>query len=65
MSGRTGLYFAWRMLDRYRNREAINEHQIEFALAAIANATGRAPIHGSPTYEFESEAALRGRHAPK
>jgi len=65
MSGRTGLYFAWRMLDRYRNREAINEHQIEFALKAIESVHGRRPIAGSPTYEFDDESALRGRHAPK
>jgi hypothetical protein len=59
------LKFAWKILDRGRNREAVSAHQIEFALQAIENVTGRAPIHGSPTYEFENEAALRGRHTPK
>ncbi|MFM0752620.1 hypothetical protein [Paraburkholderia strydomiana] len=48
------------MIDRRRNRENINEHQIEMALTAIAKVTGR-----SPTYEFDDEAALRNRHAPK
>ncbi|NYH24673.1 hypothetical protein [Paraburkholderia bryophila] len=59
MSGRNGLYFAWKLIDRYRNREAINEHQIEFALKAIETVTGRRPIHGSQALEFEDEARLR------
>lgn len=59
MSGRTGLFWAWLMLDRFRAKQYINAHQIEFALAAIEQVHGRRPIHGSPTYEFEDEQRLR------
>lgn len=59
------LRWAWKLIDRKRTRENVSAHQIEIVLAAIANVTGRAPIHGSPTYEFDDEAALRNRHAPK
>jgi hypothetical protein len=53
------LKWAWRLIDRHRNREHIDSNQMEHALAAIANVTGRAPIHGSPTYEFDDEQRLR------
>jgi hypothetical protein len=65
MSGRTGLYWAWRMLDRFRARQDINPHQIEQAIAAIANVHGRSPKHGSPTYEFDDEAMLRQKATPR
>ncbi|MGY6161862.1 hypothetical protein [Paraburkholderia strydomiana] len=44
------LAWAWRMIDRHRRRESVRPHQVEFALAAIANVTGRHPIHRSPTH---------------
>jgi hypothetical protein len=56
---RVGLYWAWLMLDRFRAKQAINPHQIEYALNAIEAVHGRRPIHGSPTYEFEDEQRLR------
>jgi hypothetical protein len=59
------LAWAWKMLDRHRRRENVNAHQIDFALAAIANATGRAPIRGSPTHEFDDEERLRLKAAPR
>ncbi|MFX1716722.1 hypothetical protein [Paraburkholderia sp. A1RO-5L] len=59
------LKWAWRILDRRRARENVDENQIAQALAAIANVHGRAPIPGSLTYEFTDEAALRAKHAPK
>jgi hypothetical protein len=62
---RVGLYWAWLMLDRFRASQAINPHQIEFALKAIESVLGRRPISGSPTYEFHNESALRGKHASK
>lgn len=59
MSHRTGLYWAWLMLDRYRAKQNISSHQIDFALTAIEAVHGRRPIHGSPMYEFEDEVRLR------
>lgn len=59
------LAWAWRLIDRSRAGENIDGNQIAHALAAIANVTGRAPISGSIGYEFEDEAALRQRHAPR
>jgi hypothetical protein len=59
------LAWAWRLIDRHRRREHIDSNQIGQALKAIASVTGRAPIHGSPTYEFDDEAALRTRHVPR
>lgn len=59
------LIWAWRLIDRKRRRESIDANQIAHALAAILAVHGRAPIHGSPTYEFDGEAELRARHAPK
>jgi hypothetical protein len=64
MSGRTGLYWAWRILDRYRARQDIHAHQIEQALAAIANVTGRSPNPG-PNYEFADEDVLRRKVSPR
>lgn len=59
------LKWAWAMLDRFRARQNVNEHQIEYALAAIETVHGRRPIHGSPIYEFDGEAELRAKHAPR
>lgn len=59
------LAWAWRLIDRSRARENIDGNQIAHALAAIANVTGRAPIANSLPYEFDGEAELRTRHAPK
>lgn len=59
MSHRSGTYWAWRMIDRHRNREKLTQHQLDFALAAIEQVTGRKPIPGDPGYQFEGEAALR------
>lgn len=64
-SNGVSLAWAWKLIDRRRNRENITPHQIEFALAAIANLTGRSPISGSPTYDFDDEATLRARHSAK
>jgi hypothetical protein len=56
---RVGLYFAWKLIDRFRARQNVNTHQIEFALKAIETVHGRRPIHGSPTYQFDDETRLR------
>jgi hypothetical protein len=65
MSHRSGTYWAWRMIDRHRNRENINEHQIEYALKAIETVHSRRPIHGSPTYRFDDEDILRAKAVPR
>jgi hypothetical protein len=65
MSHRSGTYWAWRMIDRHRNRENINMHQIEFALAAIEQVHGRRPIHDSPGYLFEDDERLRAKVGPR
>ncbi|MGF6772897.1 hypothetical protein P3T18_005391 [Paraburkholderia sp. GAS199] len=65
MSGRTGFYFAKRLIDRYRNREKLTQHQIEFALAAIEQVHSRRAIHGLATFEFEDEQRLREKVAAR
>ncbi|SIO39280.1 hypothetical protein SAMN05444172_1572 [Burkholderia sp. GAS332] len=65
MSHRERLYWAWLMLDRFRAKQNINPHQIEYALKAIETVHGRRPISGSPIYEFEGETELRAKHAPR
>jgi hypothetical protein len=59
------LLWAWRILDRHRRRDTLTPHQIEMALSAIKSAHGRHPIHGSPTYAFDDEVALRAKHSPR
>jgi hypothetical protein len=59
------LKWAWRLIDRHRNREHIDGNQIENALKAISNVHGRAPRHGSPTYEFDCEDELRAKATPR
>jgi hypothetical protein len=59
------LGWAWKLIDRHRRREHVDGNQIEIALAAIANVTGRGPISGSLTYEFPDEDILRRRATPR
>lgn len=59
------LAWAWRLIDRHRDREQIDGNQIETALKAIANVHGRAPIHGSPTSAFDDEERLRAKVGPR
>ena len=59
------LGWAWKMIDRHRRRDKIDSNQIEQALKAIENVTGRRPIHGLPTHEFHDEATLRLKVAPR
>jgi hypothetical protein len=33
--------WAWRLIDRHRRREGVNQHQLEIAMQAIEKVTGR------------------------